>query len=318
MKPPRVAAIVLNYNYRRFLPECLSSLESQDHPNLLIIIVDDNSDDDSRHYLREWAGSTQREHILLLKPENRGPAHSMNLAIQSLTDDIDFVGFLDADDIWRQSKLSKQLDAFASQKEDCVLVYSDVISFMDGTAPSYERGRSRSSNNLPSVVDAQVLLSRGSVFALNSCLVRADVLRRMAPVDESMRVTDYQLWLGLIREGSFLRVLNDYFVGAVREHALSMSRVEPNYDDRLRLLGRAPVDRVERRSARTRGRGLLKSSLLNRRRTPIRTYWEYGSGARDPLAFVACFFSLIPFRWVIARRLWNLRNRALRGVGNAK
>ena len=44
---PFVTAIVLNYNGAHLLPDCLSSLRSQDWPALEILVVDNGSIDDS-------------------------------------------------------------------------------------------------------------------------------------------------------------------------------------------------------------------------------------------------------------------------------
>ncbi len=304
-REPLAAVVILNYNYGRFLPDCLASMEAQEYLSLLIVVVDDCSTDNSRAVLDAWASSTARRHLIITKERNRGPAHSMNLAIRSLPAEVAFVGFSDADDVWHPKKLTYMVPALETAGEHCVLVYSHASTFADGTDPTFSDAKGPGVMAPPSV-DVGRLLSQGSAFAFNACLVRRRALAVIPPVDESMRVTDYQLWLRLSRVGRFTPLEPARVVAGVRAHPGSMSRTEPNHDDRLRMLGRTPVSKAERAQARIRGRRLLKTSLLTRRRTPLAAYREYGIGAQDPVALLVAVVSILPGRTHVARRVMDL------------
>lgn len=75
---PLVSAIVVNYNGKRFLRECIQSLIEQTYGNMEIIIVDNGSTDDSIDYLN----SNFKGLIIVKNPENLGFAGGVNSGIR--------------------------------------------------------------------------------------------------------------------------------------------------------------------------------------------------------------------------------------------
>ena len=75
---PLVSAIVVNYNGKRFLRECIQSLIDQTYGNMEIIIVDNGSTDDSIDYLN----SNFKGLIIVKNPENLGFAGGVNTGIR--------------------------------------------------------------------------------------------------------------------------------------------------------------------------------------------------------------------------------------------
>lgn len=69
-----------NYNYGRFLRECVASVASQDVERLRILIIDNASTDDSAAIAREIAAADPRVE-LRLRPRNLGPHASFNEAV---------------------------------------------------------------------------------------------------------------------------------------------------------------------------------------------------------------------------------------------
>lgn len=58
VRPKTVSVVVLNYNGKRFLKDCLSSVESQDYPRRLVetLVVDNGSSDGSVEFVRNRFG----------------------------------------------------------------------------------------------------------------------------------------------------------------------------------------------------------------------------------------------------------------------
>jgi hypothetical protein len=56
MKWPLVSVIILNYNGKRFLNECLTSVLNSSYPNFEVILVDNASTDDSIKFVKERFG----------------------------------------------------------------------------------------------------------------------------------------------------------------------------------------------------------------------------------------------------------------------
>src|SRR3989338_8936816 len=53
MKQPKVAVIILNWNGKRDIEECLESVKKITHPNLKVIVVDNASKDGSQQFIKE-------------------------------------------------------------------------------------------------------------------------------------------------------------------------------------------------------------------------------------------------------------------------
>jgi len=92
MESPLISVIILNYNYSRFLPDCIGNALAQDWPNKEVIVVDDCSTDHSREIIGKYGGQV----ISVLQPQNRGHGAGMNAGFARSKGSI--VIFLDADD----------------------------------------------------------------------------------------------------------------------------------------------------------------------------------------------------------------------------
>lgn len=49
----KVTVILVNYNGRKYLKNCIDSLMGQTYSNMSVLVVDNNSEDDSVRFLRE-------------------------------------------------------------------------------------------------------------------------------------------------------------------------------------------------------------------------------------------------------------------------
>jgi len=115
--PPLVTVIIPSYNYLKYISNCIKSVQSQDYPNIELIIVDDGSTDGSFEFLQELNSK-----IKVIHQSNQGVSIARNRGLLEATGD--YIAFLDADDYWESSKISKQLDVLKQMSAD--LVYSGV------------------------------------------------------------------------------------------------------------------------------------------------------------------------------------------------
>lgn len=88
--PVKISIVISNYNYGRFLPQCLDSIRAQTYPHVQCIVVDDGSTDDSRDVIARYP-----EFRAILKA-NAGQAKALEDGFNASTGDI--VVFLDSDD----------------------------------------------------------------------------------------------------------------------------------------------------------------------------------------------------------------------------
>lgn len=91
-EPPVVSIVINNYNYGRFLQECIDSALRQTYTRSEVIVVDDGSTDNSREIIASY-----RDRVLPVLKENGGQASAFNAGFAASRGEI--VIFLDADDL---------------------------------------------------------------------------------------------------------------------------------------------------------------------------------------------------------------------------
>lgn len=81
MNKQKVSVIVLNWNGKRFLYDCLNSLLNQDYSDFEVVLVDNGSTDDSLGYVKKTFGHDSRLRILALE-KNYGFAKGNNMGVK--------------------------------------------------------------------------------------------------------------------------------------------------------------------------------------------------------------------------------------------
>ncbi|MDP2841594.1 MAG: glycosyltransferase, partial [Candidatus Methanoperedens sp.] len=77
---PLVSVIIVNYNGKVFLKNCLSSLFTQSYPSIEVIFVDNGSGDGSADYVRKEFPSVR----IIESKKNLGFAKGNNLGIKEV------------------------------------------------------------------------------------------------------------------------------------------------------------------------------------------------------------------------------------------
>jgi len=114
---PLVSVIIPNFNYLNYIDRCLESVFNQDYENIEIIVVDDGSTDGSVEFLKSLTGN-----LRIIQQSNQGVAAARNRGFFAAKGE--YIAFLDSDDYWDTSKISKQMGAI--EKADADLVYSGI------------------------------------------------------------------------------------------------------------------------------------------------------------------------------------------------
>ena len=115
-----VSLIVPAYDAERYIGFTIESLIRQSHADLEIIVVDDGSTDRTREIAGGYAESDDR--IIVIAQENLGVATARNRALEIATGE--FVGFIDADDIWHRTAVEKMLSRFEQASPNLGVVYT--------------------------------------------------------------------------------------------------------------------------------------------------------------------------------------------------
>jgi hypothetical protein len=123
----RNICLVTNYNYARYLEECLHSVVSQTQKFDLILIVDDGSTDASGEIISSFCNDcTYAQAIFKM---NGGQLSCFHAALGSVKPD-DYVYFIDADDTYPHDYLEQSSLIIAKENADFIFVHP--IKFNDG------------------------------------------------------------------------------------------------------------------------------------------------------------------------------------------
>src|SRR5699024_10606538 len=120
-----VTIITPVYNAQAHLEETIKSVLKQTYLNWEWFLVDDLSNDKSVQIIKKYAKNDNRIH-LKKNVENLGAAKSRNKAIEQAHGQ--YIAFLDADDLWTEKKLEKQVSFMSKQNVSFSCASYEVIS----------------------------------------------------------------------------------------------------------------------------------------------------------------------------------------------
>jgi glycosyltransferase involved in cell wall biosynthesis len=189
-----VSAIVIFLNCEQFLEEAIESILAQTYKKWELLLVDDGSTDGSTTIAQQYAQKyPDRVRYLEHKGhQNRGMSASRNLGIYHAKGD--YIGFLDADDVWLPDKLEQQLDVF-NRYPEAAMVYGRTLLWhsWDGQDCSPNRDYfwdlGVQPNNLiqPPRLLRDMLTDRYQKPTTCNALIRREVFEKWGLFEESFR-----------------------------------------------------------------------------------------------------------------------------------
>lgn len=106
MEKEKISIITPVYNCEKLIEKTIECVLNQTYKNWEWLLVDDCSPDDSAIIIKKYAKNDNRIKYFKLS-ENSGAAVTRNKALAESTGR--FVAYLDADDLWKNDKLEKQV-----------------------------------------------------------------------------------------------------------------------------------------------------------------------------------------------------------------
>ncbi len=181
MSKPFVTVLIDTYNHERFIEQAVSSALEQDFPpsEREVLVVDDGSTDNTAAVVRKFA-----PHVRYLGKANGGQASAFNAGIPEALGQV--VSFLDGDDWWAPTKLSRVVEALGADLATGMVGHGTIHVLPDGrqfTEVLLERSRFR----LDTVQGARVFRRRKS-FLGTRVTIRKRILQRILPVPEAIRI----------------------------------------------------------------------------------------------------------------------------------
>ena len=120
MKYLKISTIITNYNYGKYINECIKSVINQNYQNFEIIIIDDLSTDNSLANIKKY----KLKNLYLIKnKKNLGQLASINKGFMKSNGDI--ITFLDADDYYNGNYFDN-LNYFYNNNPSADFTYCDI------------------------------------------------------------------------------------------------------------------------------------------------------------------------------------------------
>jgi glycosyltransferase involved in cell wall biosynthesis len=127
---PLVSVVVITYNQKVFLKECIDSILIQDYKNLEIVVADDGSTDGSQKMLNNFKKNFPNLFVLRLSNKNQGITINSNAAHFACSGKYIFV--MGGDDLMLPNKISKQVE-FMENNPNCSVCYHNLDVFDSST-----------------------------------------------------------------------------------------------------------------------------------------------------------------------------------------
>lgn len=189
---PRFTVVVPAFNAERTVASALRSVLTQAEERFEIVVVDDGSTDRTASVVRSF----DDRRVRLVQQANRGLPAARNAGIAVARADL--VSFLDADDMWMPTYLSRMGAALAANP-DAALAYCDAWVFDDATGRIRRQSffeRRHPGSPLPTDPGEFLLVHLRDNFFYVGTTVRRSVLAALGGFREEMTsLEDYELWL---------------------------------------------------------------------------------------------------------------------------
>ena len=216
---PVVSVIVPAYNAARTIGETIESVLSQSFSDLELIIVDDGSTDETKDIVSEYRCKDDRIISTWQKNSRASAARNRGLAIATGK----YISLIDADDLWDERKLEKQISAIDSTEDTIVLTGIRRFHILDGKkiwgavtmAPNIE-------NYMYDVLSI-LLLSSFQMVLINTALIKKELVEKLGGWKVDMwTAEDWEFWIRASRKARFKAIEEP--LSFYRKHPESVTR----------------------------------------------------------------------------------------------
>ena len=183
-----ISVIMPSLNSEKFISDAIISVINQSYSNWELIIVDAQSSDETKDIVSKFSFKDKR--IRFINNRNdKGPAHARANGIRASNGN--FVAFLDADDLWHEKKLEKQL-SFMKRNN-----YSFSYSLFENIS---EEGESLRVSKSCIHYDFNKTLRTRGIGCLTVMLERKLLSSDVIKLDSKKHGEDYLWWLSIMKK----------------------------------------------------------------------------------------------------------------------
>lgn len=199
----QVSVIIPTHNNLQYLPNALYSVFDQGVLNIEVLIVDDGSTDGTAEWVQAYMARENR--VRYLRTEKVGPAAARNYAAQQARGL--YLAFLDADDIWLDGKLQRQLQ-FHLQNSVIALSFDNYLHINTtgerlGTCfqfwPRFQQ-QCQHDQQYHFLPDALCHLLAENVIGTSTVMIERSAFLTLGGFNQSLQsASDWEFWLRVAR-----------------------------------------------------------------------------------------------------------------------
>lgn len=189
-----VSVIIPAFNCAKYIDKAIDSALCQ-NVSLEIIVIDDNSTDSIDQVMQKY---TCLDNVIYVKnSRNVGAAESRNKGISLAKGE--YIAFLDGDDLWREGKLEKQINAMKESKAVLCTTARQIIK--------------QNGDITEKIIPTKNIISyrqlmRHNCISCSSVLLKKEVAQKF-PMHHEDSHEDYIMWLEILKEYKFACGVNE-------------------------------------------------------------------------------------------------------------
>jgi glycosyltransferase involved in cell wall biosynthesis len=216
---PTVSIIVAAYNASLTIAETIESVLSQTFSDLELIIVDDGSTDETRNIVSGYERKDCRVKYTWQDNSRASAARNRGLAIATGK----YISIIDADDLWDEHKLEKQMSVMDSAEDTIVLTGIRRFQVLN-------RKKVWGAVTMPPEIENDrydvlsiLLLSSFQMVLINTALIKRDLVEKLGGWKVDMwTAEDWEFWIRASRKARFKAIGEP--LSFYRKHAESVTR----------------------------------------------------------------------------------------------
>lgn len=210
---PLVSLIIISYNQKEYIGDCMKSLLKLTYPNMELLYLDDCSPDGSFDEACRYEFQIRQKYERLFfieNKENQGLIRNLNWLVEKCKGK--YIKFMAADDFLLEDSIAKMVDFMEEHAEHDMIYCNGIYGDKNIHFPLNEKELPKLYDETqPSGVDLFERLYERDFIAAPTVMVKREVYERLGLYDPNLGIEDWDYFLRIAKQGS-IGYLNDVTV----------------------------------------------------------------------------------------------------------
>ena len=182
-----ITIITPYFKKKNYIKKTILSVLDQTYQKFEILIVYDDTDKNDLNFINEIKSLDNRVNIII-NDKNMGAGISRNIAINQANGN--FIAFIDADDIWKKTKLEKQIDFMKKNNLKISHTSYEIIN-KDHKVISERKAKNFSNYNQ---------LLKSCDIGLSTVMLKKEIVTKECCFAEIKTKEDFVFWLRILKK----------------------------------------------------------------------------------------------------------------------